>query len=280
VATQAEEVTPQPGDEEQTQADVEQEQPGPDAGEEEVEDDGEEAYAPLASKMGWVPKDQFRGNPDDWKPPSEFILAGHDIQKNVSRELREVKQTLQTVSRTSASLAEQQIARERDRLRGEFQAAVDEGDAEGAERASRALHGLEQQKPAASGGADDWVQRNASWFRVHPLATARAAEICERLAAQGMPHEKQLEAVDQAMEREFPELVGKTPPVSPTAPRKAAPALGSSANRMATRSNGKRTFHDMPAAAQQVAKDMADRGVIPNIDAYVTQYWQEAERKA
>lgn len=66
-----------------------------------------------ARDMGWVPKDQFRGNPDSWRPADEFVRRGEEF-------LPIVRSSLEKERRRTAEL-EAQIATQRkefdDRLR-------------------------------------------------------------------------------------------------------------------------------------------------------------------
>ena len=59
--------------------------------------------------------------------------------------------------------------------------------------------------------------------------------------------------------------------------RQEPPRVHQPGNRATAPTNRAKGFADMPAAAQKVAKDMVERGVIPSLDAYVKNYWQNAE---
>ena len=55
-----------------------------------------------AMKMGWTPKDQFKGSPDKWRPADEFVERGENMLpiikaqvKRQDREIAELKETLQ-----------------------------------------------------------------------------------------------------------------------------------------------------------------------------------------
>lgn len=269
MATAPEELQPQPDEEDPNAPNA----PEGDGGD--PPSDEPDPYAPLAQKMGWVPKDQFRGPPEKWKPAEQFIIDGHSIQQQTSKELREMRQTLDVVSRTTGSIMEQRIAEERARLERLHSEAVEEGDTAGALQIAERLSGMKHaQVPQPASNADEWIQRNP-WFNEDPLAKARAIEISDRLAAAGVPHAQQLEQVERGIRKEFPELFNDQPRSQPK-----PPAVGQPGSRVSAPSNRAKGFHDMPKAAQDVAKDMLDRGVIPNLDAYTKNYWLNAERKA
>lgn len=237
-------------------------------------------YDELAQRMGWVPRDQFRGDPNDWKPADEFILAGRDIQRNTAQELKAVREQLDVIGRTSASIVEQQVEQRTKDALDRFNQAIEEGDPKAALAASQEVHSLAGQRngvgqpTAPSPDATAWAQKNGNWFQKDPLATARAIEICDTLARTGVrDHGTQLKAAEEQVRREFPHLFGK----GDGKPQAGVHAPGSRATPPANRQKG---FSDMPKAAQDIANDMAARGLIPDKDAYVKNYWTMVERKA
>jgi hypothetical protein len=233
----------------------------------------DDPIAALATELGWAPKDQFRGNPDDWKPADEFIRAGREIQRNLSRDVKGLKDTVSNMSRTSAALLEQQLERQRAELEAQHVRAVDEGDPVAARQLSRKIDRLEDPMPSVQTPPEAlaFAERNKSWFgrSGDPLATARAHEIAERLAAQGYSAAEQLAAAERGVKKEFPELF--------PAPAKAPASVAAPASRTAT-TTSRETFHHMPKAAQDTARDMVERGVIPSTDPYVKN-WFEQQRK-
>ena len=57
----------------------------------------------LAQRMGWKPKEQFRGDPDKWRPADEFILQGHEIQRSLSSDPRPTSRRSTRATSTPAS---------------------------------------------------------------------------------------------------------------------------------------------------------------------------------
>jgi hypothetical protein len=77
--------------------------------------------------MGWVPRDQYQGVPENWKPAEQFILDGRDIQRETSRELKGVRAQLEILGKTSASIIEQQVNDRVAKLTEQYHALVEEG---------------------------------------------------------------------------------------------------------------------------------------------------------
>jgi hypothetical protein len=229
----------------------------------------------LASKMGWAPKEAFRGPEEDWKPADEFIIAGKDIQRNLSRDLRELKSTVSNMSRTSATLLEQQLAERDAYWANKKREAVEAGDFEAVEHADEQRQQIRQQVPAVQAVDDPAVsrfkERNAGWFDKDPEATNYAVNRADFYAKQGLSHARQLAAVEQDMRGIFPDLF--------PAPAKPAPRVAQPGSRAAAPSNRGKSLHDIPPEAQAVARDMVERGVIPNTDVYVTNWFNQPGRK-
>src|SRR5438128_9458371 len=74
----------------------------------------------IASRGGWVPQDKFRGPADKWKPAHEFLLDGHDIKDRLSRQLKDVSTTLETVKRTSAQIMQDKLREQHEKLAAEY----------------------------------------------------------------------------------------------------------------------------------------------------------------
>jgi hypothetical protein len=228
----------------------------------------------LAAEKGWVPKDQFRGDPEQWRSADEFIRVGLDSSRNMSRELKNVRDEVSRISRTSAQLLEDKIAERDEYWKQQHARAVEEGDVAAAERASEARSKLKSATPAADGPSPDladFIERNKGWFQVDPLATARAVEITDKLSH--LPHTEQLKQAERAIKKEFPELF--------PAPAKRPAAVQTGQSRNAAPSNRQRGFNDMPAASQEMAKDMLRRHGIP-LEKTAASFWADAsnsERK-
>lgn len=234
----------------------------------------EDPVAKLAMELGWSDKSNFRGPPDDWKPADEFIRASRDITKTLKRDLRELRSTVDHMGRTSATLLEQQLANQRAELESQFHQAVEAGDTAGARKAVAEIDRLETQAPPPPSNitpeGQSFAQKH-NWFGKDDEATRYAISRADVYAKQGLTPARQIIAVEKDMREIFPDLF--------PAPAKPAPSVAQPASRTASTAGRAKGFNDMPAAAQVAARDMADRGVIPNVDAYVVNYFKQTERK-
>lgn len=241
-----------------------------------VEDETTEAnpIEALASEMGWAPKEQFRGDPEDWKPADQFIRAGKDIQRNMSRELRELKSTVTNISRTSATLLEQQLAERDAYWQQQRNEAIDIGDRDAVAHADAQRAKIQQAMPTVQAPVDpateSFTAKHAGWWQKDAEATQYAITRAGHYAEQGLSAARQLAAVEQDMKGVFPDLF--------PAPAKAAPQVARPGSRTAVTSSRTKGLHDLPAEAQAVARDMHERLGIP-LETYVKNYFSQTERK-
>lgn len=247
-------------------------------------DDPPEAAKPdpiadLAKTMGWRPKEEFKGDPNLWKPADEYIRAGGEIQRGQSRELKDLRTTMDNIARTNAAIVQSTIAAEREKLVNKYNQAVEDGDGQQIWKITQDINKLngEEQKLVAPPPAppppeaQSWVQRN-EWFNRDPLARDLALNVAERYARAGHSSEDQLAAAEREVKKQYPHLF--------PAQQKDPPGVAQPGGRgPAPRKQGS-TFADLPQEAKKIAADMAERGVIPDKEAYAKQYWQNAGKKA
>lgn len=223
----------------------------------------------LASELGWVPKDQFRGDPEKWRPADEFIRAGREIQQTTAKELRSIREQVERMGGVTSQLIQDKVS-ERDRYwQSQFNQAVEDGDTE---KANQLLEQRPTSKPEgvqAPAETQDWIAKN-EWFTKDPLAQARAIEICERL--KHLPVAEQLAQAERGIRKEFPEHFA--------APTKQPPSTQTARSRVAAPSNRAKGFAEMPAESQQMAKDMVRRNPGLTLEAIAKSFWaQETTRR-
>jgi len=221
----------------------------------------------VASELGWVPKEKFKGKEEDWKPAVDFIREGKNIQKGLAKDVKRLSSQMETMSRTSAAILQERIDAEKARLEAAHRKAVEDDDPDAALQIGKRIDQLDRQKQTVNGGpspdVQEWVERNP-WFTTNPLANAIAVQTAEAYARQGKGVAEQLQAAEDEVKRAYPHLFSTTkPPAGVATP-------GSRSASQSTRAKG---FADMPREAQDIAKDMVDRGVIKTVDDYSRNYW-------
>lgn len=203
----------------------------------------------IAERMGWSPKDKWRGRPEAWKPASEYIDNTRYETKNLRQSVKRTEQAVERLTQAQDAAITRAIERERERLTAEFEQAVDDGDKQAATKATRELNKLEKQETKAqsqlSSDAQDFVSRHSSWFGKDEEATAYAVSVTERLNAQGKSIPEQLEAAEAAVRKRFPEHFEEQKPAP-----KPAPGVNAPNSRSATGAPRAKGFADLPAEAK------------------------------
>ena len=222
----------------------------------------------LAGEMGWRPKEEWKGDPDKWKPAQDYLRSTVDVNRKVVNRLKGVEDQLARVARTSVSITEREVAKERERLLQERDEAFDAGDREAFTRVERELAKVAEVAPAREVPAEtkSFMERNSSWFEKDPVATAWAVNRSVELGERGITdYGAQLAIVEREVKQMFPEHFTTLP--------KAKPApLNNPGTRVAATS--RKGFASLPADAQKAALDFeAKRGI--NREEYAKIYYEE-----
>lgn len=222
----------------------------------------------LASEMGWRPQEEWRGDPDKWKPAHDFMRATVDVNRKVTNRLKGVEEQLSTMARTSATLTERAVAEERQRILSQRKEAIEMGDVEAVDQADAALRELPKLQPEGPPPeAKDFIERNA-WFNTDPEATTWAVNRAEELSKQGIGPARQVAIVEREAKGLFPELFPE-PKAKPKPVQLNQP--GNRGGKTAAKG-----FSAMPAAAQAAALDYEKRGVCSKEEYAATFFEQEA----
>lgn len=174
-----------------------------------------------ASEQGWVPQDQWEGDPDQWRPAKEFLDRGELFKKidDQRRELKQLKHTMEEFGKHHAKVREVEYARALATLKAQKKAALEDGDhdavveideqiAETKEQAKEAA--AEAARPAPQQHEPDpvfvrWQQRN-QWYANNRAMKGAADEIARELVLRGEKDPQViLAAVDKEIRKEFPE---------------------------------------------------------------------------
>ena len=248
-----------------------------------ADDRAEAAYQPtpyddLAKELGWRSPDEYQGN-EPFRSAEEYIKTAVKGTRSVRKDLKDMKQTLERVVKTSAIATEKAVKAERERLEAEYEARVEAGDAKGARQIDREISKLDREAANPVNYEQDFASRNP-WYGKDDEATAYAVSVSQRAAASGKTPEEQLEAAEAAVRKRFPELYDE-PERKTLTPRKA-PAVNTPTTRTASLQPREKGFAELPEAAKrswaQFDKDFRSRGFKDGYpkDEYAKDYWQEA----
>jgi hypothetical protein len=248
-----------------------------------------------ARRLGWVPKEEFRGDPDKHRSAEEFLRRGEEIlpilQRDnkrlhenfgkVEKELKETRETLQSFAEFTQKNAEREYKKSLRELEARLDAAIETADVTQARQLRKEIAELdggppapkpkpepvgEVDKPAVDPEVASWIEQN-DWFNKSASLRTYAVEEFGELEKR-YPGKSQTELLAEVKQRtvdRFPDKFGINPK------RENAAAVASPSAEGARRKAGK-TYDDLPPEA----KKACDKYVrtIPNYtrDKYVKDY--------
>jgi hypothetical protein len=224
----------------------------------------------LASELGWAPKEDWRGDPADWKDAKTFLKSTVDINKTLRKDLKATRDASERAARAAAAITEQALERQRQELFQARQQAFDAGDGQAFNAADQQLRSLPPpQAPAQSDESQSFFERNASWYGKNKEASDLAYAKCEELARLGVAPAQQLVLAEQAVRQAFPELF-QTQQQTKGPAQVATPGTRASAQPR----KGPKGFNDLPPDAKRAALDFEKRGRASR-DEYAKLYFEE-----
>lgn len=254
-----------------------------------------------ARMMGWVDKDEFRGNENDWVDADSFVKRGREInpilRKNNEKLLQELTKTRAEIEEIRKSAEEfkafqkeaferkiQEYKKEVDTLKEAKKDALREGDhdlvVEIDDRISETRDKIkaaeveppkEKETPpqqALDPDLKEWMDRN-SWFGQDVEMSQRTNALGSLLATRnpGLKGKAFLEKLDEALKEEFPERFGSKR-------ERPNPVEGGGTGPRSTAKAGKRSYENLPADAK-AACDKFVRQKLMTAEEYVAMYdWE------
>ena len=169
-----------------------------------------------AMEQGWVPQDQWDGDPEQWRPAKEFLDRGELFKKieDQNRTIKEFKRALDDLKQHHAKTRETEYSRALQALKEQKKAALEEGDADAVIKLDDQIDLVkeEQQKLKQQPVTQDelvapefttWVEKN-SWYESSQPMRAYADALGRDLAFKGLTPSQVLKEVEKQVRLEFP----------------------------------------------------------------------------
>lgn len=170
-----------------------------------------------AMEQGWVPQDQWEGDPEQWRPAKEFLDRGELFKKieDQNRTIKEFKRALEDLKGHHAKTRETEYARALVALKEQKQLAIEEGDGAAVIKLDDQIDLVkdEQQRLKAQNNqptVDDvnpefaeWVDKN-KWYETNEPMKAYADALGRSLAVKGLSPSAVLLEVEKQVKLEFP----------------------------------------------------------------------------
>lgn len=244
-----------------------------------VEDASAEVIEPVvdeieqkALKMGWTPKDKFKGDPDNWRPADEFVERGENMLpiikaqvKRQDREIADLKDALQKFGEYHTKTEQRAYEKAYNELREQRAKAIAEGDGAAFDRVDDEINTMREQfsAPKIEIKTPDsetdpvyvaWKERN-QWVN-DPKAEQWAFQYGNYLINAGKAERgfDVFEKITKAAKTEFPDKFSNPR-------REAAPSVEGGVP--AARRGGK-SYADIPASDRAACERMAKNGFPDN----------------
>lgn len=239
-----------------------------------VNDDAQPEFTDVeqrAMRLGWVPKDQFKGDPDKHRSAEEFLDRGvnmlpllqrdneklHRGMSRLEKRLEEQSRTFEEFQKFSQQGMEREYKRGKAEAEAKLDTAIQNADVAGAQQARRELAAIEEarpqpvqerkepDKPKVDPVFQDWMDENP-WFNSDQALQGYAGKqysILEKKYPGRAPRELLDETKKLVMDK-FPEEFGINPR------REAASAVSEPSGAGQQRKKG-RTYADLPPDAKK-----------------------------
>lgn len=239
-----------------------------------------------ARQFGWVPKEEFKGDPEDWRDANEFLRRGREINGYLRKDLDKLQGQLQTRDRELAEIRDameefrkfhnETEARAYQRaitdLKKEKVAAIEQGDGERVieidDEIDKIKEAQRKPEPKATQSVDtgwtQWTQKN-QWYGKDEVLTALANGFAEKVKAENP------DLVGAPFLDKVADLVKQTMPDKFENPNRQHSAVSGSGTSGSGTGKKKKTYDDLPADAKAACDKFVKQGWMTK-EQYVAEY--------
>lgn len=175
-----------------------------------------------AIEQGWIPKEEFDGDPSEFIDAPEFVRRGELFQKieKQSKELKAVRQALDALAKHHSKVKEMEYERALKSLKDARKTAMREGETEQALALEEKIEEIQTEKQRVVAESqnvaqvdveeDDtytpqfeaWVSRN-SWYETNRVMRKTADALGKEFHAAGHSPAEVLDLVEKEIKKEF-----------------------------------------------------------------------------
>jgi len=248
-----------------------------------------------ARRMGWVPKEEYRGPEDNWRSAEEFIEVGENelpvlkerLRKSdsqvvdLTRKIGDLEATMKEFAEHHSKVEQRAQARAVKELKAEQRKAVEEGDTATFDKIDREIDDLSKEISGGPQGKtkkkdpspdDDpayqaWIRDN-DWYNDDIDLTVYAEQVAPVIARKtGLEGRAFYDEVAKAVKAKYPDKFTNT--------RRAKPSTVEGAGDIADeRKSGKKTYSDLPPEAKAACDRFVKQGLVTK-EQYIKDYeWE------
>jgi len=251
------------------------------------QDNHEVNFEAEASKMGWKPVEEFKGDPAKHVDAKTFYERGQVIlplvqaqNKALLTKIANMERDMKRSAEFFSKAEERAYERARDDLKREMADAVEAGDTSAANAVLEKLDKLEkpgaqQAKADDSDRAEefaDWATANR-WYGNNDVMRIYADAQAEKIAKGkgGVLDRADLDSVADAVKAKFEEAYPEAFATKPAAREQRRSPVDGGGNGVRAPRAGK-TFNDLPPEAQRICDKWVGNGTIKSREDYIKNY--------
>lgn len=239
-----------------------------------------------ARSLGWVPKEEFRGDPDTWRSAEEFIKHGEETLPILRENIKKLHTKLDEQGRVIKNFAEHHKKTEEraynqalKKLQEERRDAVDKGDTARFEEIDGEIKELEEtkasdpagdkgDKKAGQPGFAEWKNDN-SWYDDDIEMSMYADQVGSYFASHNpdLPPGEIFSIVTKEVKAKFPHRFKNPRRGNPSTVETGSPAPGEGGGKG-------RSYADLPPEAKATCNDFVKQGLLTK-EQYVKDYFAE-----
>lgn len=266
-----------------------------------------------ARAMGWVPKEEFKGDPAKWRPADEFVKRGEEVVPILRSRVEKTEQRLHALQQeyeadrtnwedtfkrmtrmNELALKRQREQLEADRNRRLVEAAAlgdvdtvkkitsekipDEEPDERTEAAAPARQEQPKQKlnPTVQRAVNEWVDANP-WYNEDPELHFAANGVSARLRRDkpGLTPDQHLEIVTKEIRRRYADKFGQSEASDSGDEREYSAPSVAGGGRVAASGPRRKTARDLPADARTAGEQFVKQGLFKSMEDYAKSYWEQ-----
>jgi hypothetical protein len=148
----------------------------PEVPQEETPEQKTVTYEEIASKVGWRPKTDFKGDPGRWTDAETWVATTANLNEGYRHEIKSMKRTIDGMAKTFKSTMEAQYQKGLQEAEEARRESIRVGDVEAVEAHDKYIETIKQSKPQDTEmkpEVQDFIMRNG-WFDKDQKMTRRA----------------------------------------------------------------------------------------------------------
>lgn len=236
-----------------------------------------------ARRMGWSPKEEFRGAVEKWTDAATFVENGlqslpilRERNRTLQKSVDDLAKSVGEFKKNADTAYERAYAKAKKELEAEVKRAAKAGDEQGAATASTELADLEADKAKreavkdmADPVFDGWAAENA-WYSDPDLKIEAHGE-AHKLRERGEKSEGIvfLDKVKEKVKERYPEKFANPRRQASGSVERASPGGDETASR------GKKGWDSLPADAKAAGERYVKQKLFKDKTAYADEYWKQ-----